>query len=128
MLRRTAVSLLILSFSVAFAKGPKPKHGAHATPVVVVQFAPTDVRVLRDYYRVNRVTLPPGLQKKYQRTGTLPPGWQKKMASFPAVVESRLPPLCSYCGRGVIDGHGVIYDKRTRIILDVVQLAGDILR
>lgn len=24
-------------------------------------------------------TLPPGLQKKYERTGELPPGWEKKM-------------------------------------------------
>lgn len=24
-------------------------------------------------------TLPPGLQKKYERTGELPPGWEKKL-------------------------------------------------
>jgi len=28
----------------------------------------------------------------------------------------------------VIDGYGVIYDKKTAIILDIVQLASDILR
>jgi len=27
----------------------------------------------------NYKTLPPGLQKKYERTGELPPGWQKKL-------------------------------------------------
>ena len=129
MLRRIVLGLLIITTSAAFAKGGKGKHADHVSPpVVVMQFAPADIRILREHYTVHPVSLPPGLEKKYQRTGTLPPGWQKKMAVFPAVVESRLPPLCSYCGRGVIDGYGVIYDKRTRIILDVVQLTADILR
>lgn len=26
-------------------------------------------------------SLPPGLQKKYERTGELPPGWQKKLVA-----------------------------------------------
>jgi hypothetical protein len=29
---------------------------------------------------------------------------------------------------GVFDGYGVIYDKRTAIVMDVIQLVGDILR
>jgi hypothetical protein len=58
----------------------------------------------------------------------LPPGWQKKLQPFPSDIDVRLGPLCGYCGRGVIDGYGVIYDKKTAIIMDVVQLVGDILR
>jgi hypothetical protein len=27
----------------------------------------------------NHKSLPPGLQKKYERTGELPPGWEKKL-------------------------------------------------
>jgi hypothetical protein len=47
---------------------------------------------------------------------------------LPSDVDDRLSPPCGYCGRGVIDGYGVIYDKKTAMILDIVQLAGDILR
>lgn len=49
------------------------------------------------------------------------------MQPFPYDLDVRLGP-CGYCGRGVIDGYGVIYDKKTAIILDIVQLVGDILR
>src|SRR5215831_16890644 len=37
--------------------------------------------------------LPPGLRKKYYRTGTLPPGWQKKIRPFPPELVRVLPPL-----------------------------------
>lgn len=94
----------------------------------VVRWSAADLRILRDYYAQHPVRLPPGLQKKYARTGQLPPGWQKKMQAFPASIDARLPAPCAYCGRGVVDGYGVIYDKRTSIILDAVRLAGDIMR
>ena len=48
--------------------------------------------------------------------------------AFPSDVAGRLSAACGYCGRGVIDGYGIIYDKKTAVILDIVQLAGDILR
>ena len=75
-----------------------------------------------------QLACPAGLQKKLARGKPLPPGWQKKLQPFPPNVEARLGPLCGYCGRGVIDGYGVIYDRKTAIILDVVRLAADILR
>ena len=106
-------------------------HGEASTPstrVEVIHWSSDDLRILREYYVQHPGNLPPGLQKKYARTGQLPPGWQKKMHAFPAAVDARLPPLCAYCGRGVVDGYGVIYDKRTSIILDVIRLAGDIMR
>jgi hypothetical protein len=45
-------------------------------------------------------TLPRGLQKKLARTGQLPPGYR----------------------RGVVDGHAVIFDDRTHVLLDVAVL------
>ncbi len=46
----------------------------------------------------------------------------EKLQPFPSDVEVRLGTSCGYCGRGVIDGYGVIYDKKTAIIMDIVQL------
>ena len=68
--------------------------------------------------------LPPGLRKKYYRTGQLPPGWQKKIRPFPPELIRELPPPPPNCDRGYIDGVAVVYDRRTRVILDVVDIVG----
>jgi len=78
-----------------------------------------DARIIREYYEPRYRQLPPGLQKKLQRTGTLPPGWQKKLQAFPRTVERQLSPLPSSYRRGFYDGYAVIYDPHTRRILDV---------
>ena len=109
-------------------KGNQANAAASSAPVVNVRFGTNDVRVIQQYYGAHPVSLPPGLQKKLARGKPLPPGWQKKLQPFPSDIDVRLNPSCGYCGRGVIDGYGVIYDKKTAIILDIVQLAGDILR
>ena len=109
-------------------KGNQGKSGGPGATVVNVSFGTNDVQVIRQYYGAHPVSLPPGLQKKLARGKPLPPGWQKKLQPFPSAVDVLLGSSCGYCGRGVIDGYGVIYDKKTAIILDVVRLAGDILR
>jgi hypothetical protein len=86
------------------------------------------VSVIRQYYAAHPVNLPPGLQKKVARGKPLPPGWQKKLQAFPPEVDRQLPSPCAYCTRGYVDGYGVIYDKRNAVILDFVQLLGDIAR
>jgi Ni/Co efflux regulator RcnB len=88
-------------------------------------FREGDYIVLRRYYR-GPSSLPPGLRKKYYRTGTLPPGWQKKMRPLPVAVVRELPPLSPNCGRGYIDGYAVVYDRKTRVILDTIDLIGAI--
>jgi hypothetical protein len=80
-----------------------------------------DVEVIRTHYVPRYRNLPPGLAKKYARTGQLPPGWQKKMAPFPADLERRCAPLPTGYRRGVIDAHAVIYNDRGAII-DVAVL------
>ncbi len=66
--------------------------------------------------------LPPGLRKKYYRTGTLPPGWQKKIRPFPPELVRALSPPPPHCERGYIDGFAVVYDRRTRVIVDTLDL------
>lgn len=110
------------------SKGNKGKSSGSSSTLVNVTFATGDVQVIREYYDSHPANLPPGLQKKIAKGKPLPPGWQKKLQPFPSGVDVRLGAPCGYCGRGVIDGYGVIYDKKTAIILDIVQLAGDILR
>ena len=78
--------------------------------------------MIREYYAPRYRNLPPGLQKKLARTGQLPPGWQKKMEPFPVVVERDLVVLPAGYRRGVIDGHAVIYDSRTHVMVDVAVL------
>ena len=109
-------------------KGNPGKSGGSSATVVNVSFGTNDIQVIQQYYGAHPVSLPPGLQKKLAKGKPLPPGWQKKLQPFPSYLDIRLGPPCGYCGRGVIDGYGVIYDKKTAIILDIVQLVGDILR
>ncbi len=101
----------------------KSKDKSADTSVAVnVVFASADVTVLRDYYVPRYRNLPPGLQKKVARGGQLPPGWQKKFEPFPVEVERRLPPVPDGYRRGVIDGHGVIFNTRSNVIIDVAVL------
>jgi len=80
-------------------------------------FNEDNLRVIRGYYGPQG--LPPGLAKKYYRTGQLPPGWEKKIRPFPVEVEQRLPPPCGGCARGYIDGYAVVYQPQTRVIIDI---------
>jgi hypothetical protein len=85
-------------------------------------FRPEDRVVLGQYYPVQ--SLPPGLRKKYARTGTLPSGWQKRVQPLPVAVIEQLPPPPPNCERGYVDGYAVVYDRRTRVVLDTVDLIG----
>ena len=96
--------------------------GSHLTGSVNITFSTQDARVIREYYAPRYRALPPGLQKKLVRTGQLPPGWQKKFEPFPADIERRLVVLPAGYRRGVVDGHAVIFDDRTHVLLDVAVL------
>ena len=106
-------------------KGKKAKYEPvnDTTSVSVhVTFLPREVRIIREYYAPRYRNLPPGLQKKYRRSGQLPPGWQKKMEPFPVAVERQMTVLPGGYSRGVIDGHAVIYNSRTQVIADIAVL------
>ena len=134
---RLAVLMMCLCFATLNAqdngkgkgkgKGRPENAGGSDAVTVNVTFG-SDANVIRDYYRTNPSVLPPGLAKNLARGKALPPGWQKKLQPFPADLTARLGPSCATCGRGVYGGYGVIYDKKTAIILDVIRLAGDVLR
>src|SRR5437773_5970441 len=87
-------------------------------------FQPRDVRLTREYYEPRYRRLPPGLAKKFYRTGHLPPGWEKKMEPLPVAVERRLAPLPDGYRRGIIEGYAVVYSPNTRAIIDVAVLFG----
>ena len=115
--------------SVTSQKEKKPaKHGPAADDArdsrvaIHVVFSTDEQRVIRDHYAPRYRNLPRGLQKKLARTGQLPPGWQKKMEPFPASIERELVVLPREYRRGVIDGHAVIYNPRTQVIIDLVVL------
>jgi hypothetical protein len=99
----------------------EPANDSRSVSVHVV-FLPREVRIIREYYGPRYRNLPPGLQKKYRRTGQLPPGWQKKMQPFPVAVERQMTVLPAGYSRGVIDGHAIIYNPRTQVIVDMAVL------
>jgi hypothetical protein len=100
-------------------KGKKKRHNDRDTRY----FRKQDYGIIERYYSGPR-NLPPGLRKKYYRTGTLPPGWQKKLQPFPPELVRELPPPPTNCERGYIDGVAVVYDRTTRVILDSIVLIG----
>ena len=87
---------------------------------VDIRFSTGNVRVIREHYATRYRNLPPGLQKKYARTGQLPPGWEKRMEPLPVAIEREMPRLPDGYRRGVIDGHAVI--TRGGTIIDVAVL------
>jgi hypothetical protein len=87
-----------------------------------IVFSAEQIRLIKTHYESRYVQLPPGLQKKYARTGQLPPGWQKKMEPFPASLERSFPTLAAPYRRGVIDGQAVIYNSQVGTIIDVAVL------
>ena len=110
--------LLASTAPAALAKDHGKKHWKdHDRKYAAAYFHEDHIRILYDYYRPQR--LPPGLQKKLYRTGQLPPGWEKKMRPFPVLIDRRMPPLCYGCERGYLDGYAIVYQPRSRLIIDV---------
>ena len=127
-----ALATLLLQATVAAAppqgKGRNRAHDRHVgndeshDVDVHVVFGAADVNIIRNHYASRHHRLPPGLQKKLARGGQLPPGWQRTFEPFPLGVERRLPPLAPQYRRGVIDGHAVIYNRRSNVIVDLAVL------
>lgn len=85
-------------------------------------FSTAHTRVIREYYAPRYHRLPPGLQKKYARSGHLPPGWERRIEPLPVVVERDMPRLPVGYRRGVIDGQAVVYQPSSGLIIDVTVL------
>lgn len=84
-------------------------------------FRDRDVVVIREYYRPGYRALPPGLQRRYARSGQLPPGWARRMRPVPVYIERDMMRVPRGYYRGVIDGRAVVYDRRG-FILDLAVL------
>ena len=93
----------------------------YADTQITVVFSTRDTAIIREHYAPQYRKLPPGLAKKYARTGKLPPGWQKKMTPMPVELERRLEPLPAGYSRGVLEGRAVIY-RPGGILVDATVL------
>ena len=99
-------------------------HATHATTAdrpdshvnVHVVFGSGDVTLIREHYA--HMIKP----EHVIASGALPPGWRKKFEPFPVALERRLVVLPSPYRRGVIDGHAVIYNSRSNVVVDVAVL------
>lgn len=67
-------------------------------------------------------SLPPGLEKQLRRKGHLPPGLEKKISPLPHELEHRLPRLEPGLHRGLIGGKAIIYNSKTRAIIDIFSV------
>jgi hypothetical protein len=125
---------ILLGTAVVFTEQPrkaKKQNGSTAavesgqaagsSVAVTISWSAREIEIIRRHYAPKYRSLPPGLQKKYVRTGQLPPGWQKKMSPLPASLERECAALPAGHRRGVIDAHAVIYSSRGTII-DVAVL------
>lgn len=65
--------------------------------------------------------LPPGLQKQLVRKGHLPPGLEKR--ALPHELSTKLPPVPKGLERVVVGNDVVLMDKKTQLILDIINLA-----
>src|SRR5579859_3887867 len=113
-------------------KGGRNYHRTGRRQVGVTVFETRDRDLISGYYRNQYSNLPPGLAKRggnlppglerqLERNGTLPPGLQKNFQPFPPELDRQLPPLPPYYRRGVIGTSVVIYNTRTRLIVDVIR-------
>jgi hypothetical protein len=85
-------------------------------------FGPRDRDLIGSYYRNRYSNLPPGLAK---RGGNLPPGLERQLernGTLPPELSRQLPPLPSGYTRGVIGGSAVIFNQRTRVIVDITAV------
>jgi hypothetical protein len=127
---RLTVGVLLLTVLAATPATAKPKHwhedekhwNKHSWNDDRCYFPPAEVRIIREYYEPRDRSLPPGLAKKYYRTGHLPPGWQKKMDPLPVAVERRLIVLPPEYRRGYMDGSVLVYSPSRQVVVDVVPV------
>jgi hypothetical protein len=118
----TVIGLLLGGAVLGAHRDADAKKEKSSSVAVHVAFRSHEVEIIRTHYAPRYKKLPKGLRKKYSRTGQLPPGWQKKMEPMPVVVERELVVLPAGYRRGVIEGHAVIYNSRTNVIVDVAVL------
>ena len=115
------------------ANGEGRSHSAHTSVHVSVGiFSSRDRELIQGYYAqpkqglplglAKRGSLPPGVEKQLRRNGRLPPGLEKKISPLPYELEHRLPRLEPGHRRGFIDGRAIIYNSKTRAIIDIFSV------
>ena len=69
-----------------------------------------------------REALPPGLQDALVCNGELPPGLEGEIQPLPRQLEVRLTALDVSLKRGYIDGRVITWNKKTRRVVDLIEL------
>ena len=115
------------------AKGKGKSHSASTSLQVSVGiFSSHERELIQGYFArpkqglppglAKRGSLPPGLEKQLRRKGHLPPGLERKISPLPYELERRLPRLEPGLDRGFIDGKAIIYNSKTRAIIDIFSV------
>ncbi|HKE30562.1 MAG TPA: hypothetical protein VKD65_02480 [Candidatus Angelobacter sp.] len=128
---------IALMTQIGFAQGNSQGHGK-GNPhngdraSINITFGVHDREIIRNYFHGESSNLPPGLakrggnlppglQKHLERDGTLPPGLQKRITPFPVDLDRRLPRLPNPYHRVLLGQIGIILDRRTQRIMDIIQ-------
>jgi hypothetical protein len=83
---------------------------------------PKDVWLASEYYHQGDRSMPSPRQRKLYRADHLPLDWELRLEALPVHVDRRLTPLARGLRRALLDGHLVVYDVRTEVVVDVVAL------
>jgi hypothetical protein len=113
-------------------KNKKKDHGDDDDDRRGYGFADHDRDEIRGWYGENERHLPPGLAKKDRLPpglekqlvvrGHFPPGLEQDVHPVPVELERRLPPPPPDCERVAVDGHIVLRNRTTNIVLDIFHL------
>jgi hypothetical protein len=135
----TISSLFILSVFTGCASFPHINSGIFGVETddvqVQVAFGDNDRRLIHDYYRNKKIKhkglppglskkgkLPLGLQKQLKKKGQLPPGLAKRY--LPNELENRLSPIPRGYVRLKVGGDIVLMNKKTEVIVDIINDIG----
>ena len=89
-------------------------------------FTDAEKKAIERYFAKNPVKgakdMPKGVSKKLKRGGDLPPGIKK--TRLPAKLENKLPKRPKNEEYALVDDDILLIDKKTNIILDILEDAG----
>lgn len=72
---------------------------------------------------MDRRPLPPGVVKQLVRGRPLPPGLEGEIEPLPRELEGRLNALDVSLQRGYVDGRVLVWERRSRRLVDVIELS-----
>lgn len=132
-LRTLLAGALVMTLTPAIAKAQRPRVRPEMTVAGLQRrnFSKDRQEIERYFVRyqgelppglAKREALPPGLQEVLVRNGELPPGLEGEIQPLPRQLEVRLTALDVSLKRGYVDGKVITWNRKSRRVVDVIEL------